>query len=80
MKIRLDKEGDLTRRQRKRNLAIERRKTKEGVERMRKNNEKRKDLEGDEKKAQRKRNKQYEEKRKETPVRKAYLDLSLIHI
>ena len=70
MKRRRDKEGDLIRRQRKRNLAIEQRKTKEGMERMGKNSEKRKDLEGDEKKAQRKRNKQHEEKRKETLGRK----------
>ena len=75
MKRRRDKEGDLIRRQRKRNLAIERRKTKEGKERMRKNNEKRKDLEGDEKKARRKRDKQYEKERRVRRQRKEYLDV-----
>lgn len=75
MKRRRDKEGDLIRRQRKRNLAIERRKTKDGNERMTKNNEKRKFDEEENKKAKRKRRKQYEKERRVRRQRKEYLDV-----
>ena len=75
MKRRLDKEGDLTRKQRKRNLAIEQRKTKEGMERMRKNNEERKFEEEEKKKVKRKRDKQYKEGRRVRCQWKEYLDV-----
>ena len=61
-KIKMNKKVDFHRRERKRELAIQRRVTKEGSKKMNKNNEKRKFLEGEEKEAKRLCNRKYDEK------------------